>query len=117
MPTVDPMTGPADLAPLWDLAKNVFITLTFAGVAWIARTLRDMEKRQVNLEHIVIGVDGTNGLRSIVKKNELRIDNMDDRNIAADAVAAAERQQYEGEDKRHTARRLKDILNDKERNP
>jgi hypothetical protein len=95
MPTVDPMTTPADLAPLWDVAKNVLITLTFAGVAWIARTLRDMEKRQVNLEHIVVGVDGTNGLRSIVKNNERRVDAMETRNTVSDAVAASERQQYD----------------------
>lgn len=107
----------ADLAPLWEIVRNTLITLTAGGVAWIVRSLRDMDKRQVVIEHIVVGVDGKNGLRARMTAAEGQIGLQRDRNVALDTVAEIERTEYEGDERRHEQRRFRDMIRDELENP
>jgi hypothetical protein len=92
----------------WEFAKAIALSLILAGITYIIRRL----KRLDYLDTIVVGPDGTNGLRGEVKKHAERLDLIDDRNLAIDAVAKAARAQYGGEERRHEARRAEDVLAD-----
>lgn len=100
----------SELASLWEIAKGIMLFVSTSLLAWIATTLRRVEQTLVKHEHILIGVDGKNGLRSKVAHNDERLDALEKRNIAIDAVAEAERDLHPGPDRRHDARRLRDKI-------
>jgi hypothetical protein len=110
-------TTAGEIASFWEIAKGVLLFSITGLLAWIANTLRDMVKRQVVLEHIVVGMEGTNGLRSRMGAAEERIDLIEDRNLVIDAVAKAEEEQYKGEERRHGLRRLRDLIRDEIEHP
>lgn len=94
----------------WEIAKGVMLTLTTAGVVWTARTVFGLRDDLRDLKITVIGSDGTNGIASKVKRNTARLDAIEARNLAIDAVVELERKQYEGPNQRRTVRRLRDHL-------
>lgn len=101
-----------EIAQTWEVAKSVMLTLTTLGVAWIARTVFVTRDDVRDLKYDVRGVDGTNGIKSIVKHLDERVGVLEDHKIMLDAVEEAERQQYQGDERRHGARRLRDIIRD-----
>jgi hypothetical protein len=107
------MTTPTlDFAPIWEVAKGVMLTGITAGVGWIATTLRTIAREQIDQKHILVGVDGKNGLKSDVRLLVRRVDAIEDRNIAIDAVNEAERQQHPSGERRIGARRLRDVVHE-----
>lgn len=101
-----------DAAPLWEVTKGVMLTASTALLTWIATTLRKVEREQVNQRHILVGVDGDNGIRSQVRLHEERLGAIEDRNLALDAVADAERHNHPGPDRRIGARRTRDVVHE-----
>lgn len=94
----------------WPLVQGIMVTLTTIGVAWIARTVFCLRDDVRDLKNTV-GTDGnSDGLKWQVADIDKRLRAMERRNIELDAVAEAERQQYQGPERRWTARRLRDHL-------
>lgn len=83
------------------LAKEAREALTVLRAVLV--DLRDL-KRDVH------GIDGKNGIKSDVKLLVQRVDAIEDRNIAIDAVVEAERQAWPHPDRRQGARRLQDVI-------
>lgn len=101
---------PPEAALFWEVVKAVMLTITTGGVLWIARTIVLMKDEVRDLKHIVIGVDGKNGLRSTVTALKSDVDFLNDRNTALDAVAEAERRSHAGPDRRINSRLRDEIL-------
>lgn len=106
-------TAGGDLTPLWDAAKAIGGTVFVTASLWTARTVFVIRDDVREMKQELFGRDGTNGMRSVVRKSAERLDLIDARHIAMDAVAEAERDLYEGDDKRHRPRRLADHLREK----
>lgn len=98
------------LAPAWELTKGVMLTLSTAGVLWTARTVFFLRDDVRDLKKDVGGADGTNGVKSEVRALIRRIDSVEKRNDRQDLAEEIERENYQGEDRRQAARRLKDKL-------
>lgn len=104
------VTPPIDIAPLWDIAKGVMLTLTTAGVGWTARTVFVIRDDMRDLKTDVHGRDGTNGIKSMVKQLITRVDAIEDRNLVIDAVAEAEKEEYTGDERRHGLRSVRELI-------
>ena len=98
----------ASAAQGWEVAKGVMLTLTTAGVMWSARTLLSVRDRVRDLSSVVMGRDGSNGLKSASKDHEERIQIIEERHSNLDAIAEFEKAQHPGPDRRHENRRLRD---------
>ena len=70
----------------WEIAKGILLFTTTATLAYVARTLGQVLKGMQTLQFIVVGVDGTNGLRSKVSALGTRVDAIEGKAIAAEAV-------------------------------
>lgn len=105
-------TPPPDLSPLWEIAKGVMLTACTALLTWIAKTLQQVLRTLIDHGHILVGVDGNNGLKSDVKLLTRRVDAIEDRNIAIDAVTEVERHQHGGPDRRIGPRRMRDVVHE-----
>jgi hypothetical protein len=101
-----------DVAPLWEIAKGVMLFSCTALLTWCAATLRQVLRTLIDHQHILIGVDGTNGLRSKVRGLEDEVDAIKERNLKIDAVTESERRQHPGPDRRVGARRLRDVAHE-----
>ncbi len=77
---------------------------------WQTKTLRYVERDLTKMQHLIVGFDGNNGLRSDVKDIGRRVAGIEKRNLEIDAIAAIERQQYPGPERRRDPRRLRDTL-------
>jgi len=62
------------------------------------------------IDFILCGPDGENGLRSDVRLVVERVYAIENRNLEIDAIAAREREQYQGPEKRKDLRRFRDKL-------
>ncbi len=62
------------------------------------------------IDYILCGPDGENGLRSDVRNISHRVAGIENRNREIDAIAAIERAQFSGPEKRKDTRRLRDTL-------
>lgn len=96
----------------WEAAKGIGGTAILAACGWMVTTLRRVEKRQVTHEHLLMGVDGKNGLRSDVRQAAVRLSAIERRNEKIDAVTEYERQHYQGEERRMGSRRVRDVVRD-----
>ncbi len=67
-------------------------------------------KKLARTEFILCGANGDNGLYSMVKTHNERLQSIEDRNLEIDAISSIERQQYHGPEKRQTKRRMRDNL-------
>ncbi len=92
----------------WEIGKGVMLTLTTAGVLWIARSTFFLRDDVRDLAHDVRGRDGDNGIKSSLRKLVDRTDALEGRNERLDAIKAYEKEQYAGEDRRESERRLLD---------
>lgn len=101
-----------DAAPAWELAKGVMLTVCTSTLSYGVVLLRQLVKGQERHEAILIGVDGKNGLRSKVDLLVQRVDAIEDRNIALDAIADAERHQWPHPDRRTGPRRMRDVTHE-----
>lgn len=102
-----------------DEVRTAMIGAIGAICAYIAKQataalkeLREVKTDIRDLKRDVHGVDGTNGIKSDVKLLVKRVDAIEDRNIAIDAVVEAERQQWPHRDRRAGARRLRDVIHE-----
>ncbi len=85
------------------------LTLTTAGVLFTVKTIFGLRDEVRTLTAIVCGPDGGNGLRSDVRRNNLRLDSIENRNRELDAISKRERELYTGPEKRQqTSRRDRD---------
>lgn len=96
----------------WELAKGIAIFVSTSGISYGVVLLRKIVAGQQRHENILIGVDGKNGLRSKVDLLITRVDALEDRAIAMDAVAEAERHLHPGPDRRVGQRRMRDVTRD-----
>ncbi len=93
----------------WDAFTGILLSLTTLGVLWTARTVFSLRDDVRDLKGEV-GLDGKNGLKKKYTDIFDRLNNIESRNNKIDAIAAAERQQYDGVERREEARRLRDTL-------
>lgn len=99
-------------SPSWELAKGIALFVSTSGISYGVVLLRKIVASQQRHETILIGVDGKNGLRSKVDLLITRVDALEDRAIALDAVAEAERHLHPGPDRRIGARRMRDVTHE-----
>ena len=109
------MADPAgEITAILDVAK----WLLAPGVSlWLLRSVMGLRDDVRDLKREVIGVDGTNGLKSRVVRNEARLEVLEDQKIAMDAVEKAERERYHGEERRGGVRRLRDMIREEHQRP
>ena len=69
-----------------------------------------VSKKLERIDYILCGPDGENGLRSDVRLVVARVNSIENRNLEIDAIAAREREQYQGPEKRKDLRRFRDKL-------
>lgn len=87
----------------WEIVKGVLLFAITGFAGFIARGFLNLNKLVVNHEEAIYGRDGQNGLKRGLKDVTDRIDLIEDRNTAIDAVAEAERAQHHGPERRHAA--------------
>jgi hypothetical protein len=104
--------GPSssELASAWEIAKGLMLAIGAAGALGVFRMRDDV--REIKQE--LFGRDGTNGMRSVVRRNADRLDLIERRHVDEDA-AERERERYEGDERRHIARRQSDLPPTQER--
>lgn len=93
----------------WRLVQGVMMTLTTLGVGWTAKTVFHLRDDVRELKSCV-GTDGKNGLQTAVAEINSRVRHIEERHAAIDAVAEAERNGYEGPERRYQVRRQRDSL-------
>ena len=94
----------------WEIVKG-FLLFTITGLAGVvAKAVVAMRDDIRDVKRDIRGVDGTNGLKSEMRAVVDRVDLIDDRFVAMDAVAEASRMSYDGEERRHDMRRGEDVL-------
>jgi hypothetical protein len=108
-------TQTLELAPLWEVAKGLMLFLSTALLSWIARTVAQVRTSQRDQLHILKGVDGDGGfkkdiagLESTVRLHGRRLDRIEGRFIALDAVEDADQQDHPGDERRTKVRRTRD---------
>lgn len=101
-----------ELAPLWEIAKGIMLFACTALLTWCAKTLREVLRQLIDHQHILVGVDGTNGLRSQVRSLQEDVEAIQQRNTRIDAVTEAEQRLHPGPDRRHGARRMRDVTHE-----
>jgi hypothetical protein len=106
------MLQSSEVTQSWEVAKGVMATLSTAGILWACKTLFKVRDDVRDLKYDVSGKDGDNGIKSLVKNLDKRVEVLEDHKIMLDAVEDAERAQYQGDERRHGARRLRDIIRD-----
>lgn len=99
---------PVPVPEVWEVAKGVMLSLSTLGVGYLVRTIRSVELRMREIEIVVSGVDGKNGLRSAARDHHRRLERIEERNDRIDAVAEYEKHNYQGPERRQTSRRLRD---------
>lgn len=90
------------VASTWELAKGVMLSLTTIGVGWTARTVFTLRDDVRDLKKSV-GLNG-NGLIAQANRNTARLDAINERHVAVDAIAA----EYGGPERRHPPNRRRD---------
>lgn len=93
----------------WETAKGVMLTISTAATMWIGKTLFAMRDDVRDLKRTV-GTDGKNGVLKVVEGIATRVQHIEERHAAIDAVAEAERDGYEGPERRYHTRRMRDAL-------
>lgn len=102
-------------------AGDEFRTAMIGGLvaicSYIARTaaaaLKELREVKIDMREVkrdIHGTDGKNGIKSDVRLLVKRVDLIEDRNIAEDAVKETERQMWPHPDRRHGPRRLHDVI-------
>jgi hypothetical protein len=106
------LSAPAtDFGPLWEIIKGVMLFVITGCASYMARKFMSMSDFVKDHETAIYGQHGANGLKRGLKGVTDRVDLIEDRNTAIDAVTAAERAQYLGPDRRHAAlRTLADLV-------
>lgn len=98
------------LAPMWELAKGVMLALVTMGVGYLIKTVRLLEFDMQDVRLTLNGKGGKNGLRGESSLHNDRLDELEAWRIRLDTASAIERELYQGEERRHTARRLRDRM-------
>jgi hypothetical protein len=101
-----------DPHPTWEIAKGVMLTSCTGLLTWIATTLRAVLREQIDQRHILVGVNGKNGLQSDVRLLVKRVDVLEDWKIAKVAVERSEQEQHPGPDRRVSPRRTRDVVHE-----
>lgn len=91
----------------WEILKSGMLAATTAGVAWTARTVFYLRDDVRDLK-AAVGTDGKNGLKKTADDLHGRLGKIEARHARIDAVAEAERDSYEGPERRRSVRRLRD---------
>lgn len=104
----------ADLTMVLEVAR----WLVAPGVSlWVLRAILGLRDDVRDVKRDVSGVDGTNGLKSTVRSMGARLEELEDRQLAIDAIEEHEREQYTGPEKRHRARRFRDLIREERERP
>jgi hypothetical protein len=99
----------SETVSIGETIRTLSSALTMLASLWVARMVFQLRDDVRDLMRD-IGKDGTDGMKAIVALHGRRLDAIEGRFIAIDAVEEAERNLYEGPEKRHEARRLMDEL-------
>lgn len=102
------LAEPHAVAPIWEVAKGVMMTLVTGGVWWIARTVFALRDDMRDIKHEVC--DPKTGLKALVARNDARIGLIEDRNLVIDAVAKLEKEEYDGDERRHGLRSVQAMI-------
>jgi hypothetical protein len=117
----DPQTVASALAPVRDVIRDVMITLITLAAIWTARMVFKLRDTTRDLCTELYGRNNTNGVKTMVAEHQRRLTLIEGRNTGLDAVAAAQRDLYEGEERRHNQRRfgdeIRDAINPTKRDP
>jgi hypothetical protein len=98
------LPGPVDTPPgIWEIAKGTMLFVITGGVGFMCKLLWGMRDMVVDHESAIYGHKGENGLKRGLKAVTDRVDLIEDRNTGIDAVAAAEKAEYHGPERRHQA--------------
>ena len=98
------MNAPVEVVPLgWEIGKAVLLFAITGLLGFAVRLLWSMRDKVVDHEQAIYGKNGENGLKRGLKAVTDRVDLIEDRNLAIDAVADAERDGYHGPERRHAA--------------
>lgn len=111
------------ISPMWwEIAKGVLLFAITGILGFIAKGFWSMSRMVVDHELAIYGRNGENGLKRGLTAIEGRVNALDDRFIAMDAVALveAERATYPGPERRHSplhviVERVRQELLDEER--
>lgn len=95
-----------------DQARTILMTVMTGAVSFCARMLWSLRDDMRDVKRDLHGTDGQNGIKSDVKLLVKRVDAIEDRNIAIDAVSEAERHLWPHPDRRQGPRRLHDVVRD-----
>jgi hypothetical protein len=108
---------PSSIAFTGDEIRTALLTVIIAVGGFIAtratqvlKVLRELQIDIHDLKRDIHGDDGKNGIKGDVRLLVRRVDAIEDRNIAIDAVVEAEREQWPYPDRRHGQRRLHDVI-------
>lgn len=104
-------TPPEAVPSIWELTKGLMLFVITGSVGFAVKLLWSVRDLVKDHETAIYGREGQNGLKRGLKQVTDRVDLIEDRNTAIDAVAAAEKAQYTGEERRHAAvRQLAEIV-------
>lgn len=106
--------------PVWNPVVEAFkiacLTIITITVGWIARTVfLNRDESRTMKQVLISGSDGT-GKDSLVeqfRRMKEDVDEIKGWKRAIEAVEEAERDLYQGEERRHHARRLKDVITER----
>ena len=99
--SVPPSAG--EFSGFWEIAKGVLLFTITSLLALLARDNRFVRDKVIDHDTAIYGKNGENGLKRGLKDVTNRVDLIEDRNTAIDAVAAAEKAEYRGPERRHAA--------------
>lgn len=102
--TLQSAAAASDAATVWSFAKDILTVIAAAGAVGVFRMRDDVRE----IKHELFGRDGTNGMKSDLRKAEARVLLMEKRNEKLDTAAEIEAR-YEGEEKRQHLRRARDV--------
>lgn len=89
---------------IWEILKGTMLFVITGSVGIICRLLWGMRDMVRDHETAIYGHNGEeNGLKRGLKEVTNRVDLIEDRNTGIDAVAAAEKAEYRGPERRHAA--------------
>jgi hypothetical protein len=94
-----------EFGPFWEIAKGVMLFVITTGVGFMVKLLWFVRDKVIEHDTTLYGRDKDNGLRGGLRGLTDRVGLIEDRNTAIDAVAAAERAQHQGPERRHAALR------------
>lgn len=90
------------LPPQWEIFKGVMITVGCAGIMWLCRTVFVLRDKLMKAEPALKNV-------SLMSKQIRALQNW---RIRLEAVAQSEKANYHGPERRHGARRLRDVVSE-----